>query len=189
MPLNEIASHRPQVRGYDELTSISSLPVASAYRCATEGCAVPPQDIGIQAVSLSPYCSGVAGPHHTHLLVSPALLNMLLFPFFPFGSGSVVRLGVISPERRPTVLAIHSVRDTAHPLNAHGSLVMMSDLGNCSNDWHSLNHRFPCLFITACRPSPFSLSGFTRITLNLFRKDRTDFHCLLCPLQTAIWVL
>ncbi|MCH8295935.1 hypothetical protein IH992_33060 [Candidatus Poribacteria bacterium] len=64
MPFNEIASHRPQVRGYHEQTSNSWLPVASAYRRATEGCAVPPLDIGIQAVSLSPYRSGVAGPHH-----------------------------------------------------------------------------------------------------------------------------
>src|SRR5215467_8668418 len=44
--------------------------------------------------------------------------NMLLSPR-PFGSRSVVRLGVISPELRPPLAAIPSVRDTAHFLLAY----------------------------------------------------------------------
>src|SRR5262252_2562091 len=42
------------------------------YRRATDECAVPPLDIGIRAMQLSPYRAGVAGPCHTRLLTSPA---------------------------------------------------------------------------------------------------------------------
>src|SRR6266436_4857419 len=35
-------------------------------------CAVPPLEIGVQAVSLSPYRTGLAGPHRTRLPMSPA---------------------------------------------------------------------------------------------------------------------
>src|SRR5574341_443246 len=40
-------------------------------RCGDE-CAVPPLGMGMQAVELSPYHAGLAGRHHTRLLVSPA---------------------------------------------------------------------------------------------------------------------
>ncbi len=39
----------------------------------------------------------------------------------PFGSRSGGRLGVICPELRPPLVAIPSVRDTAHAFIAHGS--------------------------------------------------------------------
>src|SRR5215475_14857772 len=42
------------------------------YRRAPDECAVPPLDIGIRAIQLSPYRAGVAGPCHTRLLTSPA---------------------------------------------------------------------------------------------------------------------
>src|SRR5262252_9946665 len=42
------------------------------YKRATNECEVPPLDIGVQAIQLSPYRSGVAGPPHTRLLRSPA---------------------------------------------------------------------------------------------------------------------
>src|SRR5215510_14851080 len=42
------------------------------YRRAPDECAVPPLDIGIRAMQLSPYRAGVAGPCHTRLLTSPA---------------------------------------------------------------------------------------------------------------------
>src|SRR2546427_5210275 len=51
---------------------------------------------------------------------APRFTNMLLSPR-PFGSRSVVRLGVIDPELRPPLVAIPSVRDTAHTFIAHGS--------------------------------------------------------------------
>src|SRR6266851_8452150 len=47
--------------------------MASEYRCATDECAVPPLEIGIQTIQFSPYRSGVAGPQRTHLPLSPAL--------------------------------------------------------------------------------------------------------------------
>src|SRR6266581_8294585 len=48
---------------------------------------------------------------------APRFTNMLLSPR-PFGSRSVVRLGVIDPELRPPLVAIPSVRDTAHAFTA-----------------------------------------------------------------------
>src|ERR671938_79078 len=42
------------------------------YKRATNECEFPPLDIGVQAIQLSPYRSGVAGPQHTRLLLSPA---------------------------------------------------------------------------------------------------------------------
>src|SRR6266581_1811816 len=50
----------------------------------------------------------------------PRFPNMLLSPR-PFGSRLVVRLGVIDPELRPPLVAIHSVRDTAHTFASYGS--------------------------------------------------------------------
>src|SRR6266566_8059896 len=49
----------------------------------------------------------------------PRFINMLLSPR-PFGSRSVVHLGVIHPELRPPLVAIPSVRDTAHAFTAPG---------------------------------------------------------------------
>src|SRR5262249_53763071 len=42
------------------------------YKRATNECEFPPLGIGVQAIQLSPYRSGVAGPPHTRLLWSPA---------------------------------------------------------------------------------------------------------------------
>jgi hypothetical protein len=50
MSLNKFATYRPLVRAYHEQKSDSWLLMASVYRRATEGCAVPSLDIGIQAV-------------------------------------------------------------------------------------------------------------------------------------------
>ena len=50
----------------------------------------------------------------------PRFTTMLLSPR-PFGSRSVVHLGVIDPELRPPLVAIPSVRDTAHTFTASGA--------------------------------------------------------------------
>jgi len=42
------------------------------YRRAPDECAIPPLDIRVRAMQLSPYRAGVAGPCHTRLLTSPA---------------------------------------------------------------------------------------------------------------------
>ena len=47
------------------------------YRRAPDECAVPPLDIGVRAMQLSPYRAGLAGRHGTRLPVPPA---------FPTGS-------------------------------------------------------------------------------------------------------
>src|SRR6266852_4726 len=51
----------------------NGLPLAALHhrRCSSE-CAVPPLEIGIQAVSLSPYHAGLAGRYLQRLPVSPA---------------------------------------------------------------------------------------------------------------------
>ena len=54
---------------------------------------------------------------------APRFPTMLLSPR-PFGSRLGGRLGVISPELRPPLVAIPSVRNTAHTFMAHGSSVM-----------------------------------------------------------------
>jgi hypothetical protein len=127
MPLNELAAHRPPVRAYHERKLNPWLPMASAFRRATEECEVPPLDIGVQAIPAlaislrrcraTAYTSSAA-PRFTDMLLSPR----------PFGSRLVVRLGVICPELRPTLLAILSVRDTAHSLPSHGSSISNAPL-------------------------------------------------------------
>ena len=119
MPLNELIVHRPPVRVYHERNYNPWLPMASAFRRATEGCDVPPLVIGIQAIPAlaislrrcraTTYTSSIV-PRFTLIAISH---DMLLSPF-PFGSRLVVRLGVICPELRPPLVAILSVRDTAH---------------------------------------------------------------------------
>ena len=63
-------AHRPR-RGHGR-KSIPCIPMASEYRRAPDECAVPPLDIGVWAIQLSPYRAGVAGPSHTRLQASPA---------------------------------------------------------------------------------------------------------------------
>src|ERR1700716_1910036 len=46
--------------------------MASDSRRATDECELPPLDIGVRAIQLSPYRAGVAGPYHTRLLIPPA---------------------------------------------------------------------------------------------------------------------
>src|SRR5215475_5874108 len=62
--------HRPR-RGMEE-TRFHTYRWRRVYRRATDECAVPPLDIGVRAMQLSPYRAGVAGPCHTRLLTSPA---------------------------------------------------------------------------------------------------------------------
>jgi hypothetical protein len=47
--------------------------MASVSRHAPDECAVPPLDIGVQAMQLSPYRTGVAGLYHPCLPIHPAL--------------------------------------------------------------------------------------------------------------------
>ena len=119
MPLNELIVHRPSVRAYHERKTNPWLPMASAFRRATEGCAVPSLVIGIQAIPALAIslrrCRAIAYTSSAIPRFTPTASSrdMLLSPR-PFGSRLVVRLRVLYPELRPPLVAILSVRDTAH---------------------------------------------------------------------------
>src|ERR671923_727878 len=72
MPFNAFARHRPSRKAYHRRNAIPWLAMASDSRRATDECEVPPLDIGVRAMQLSPYRAGVAGPCPTRLLTSPA---------------------------------------------------------------------------------------------------------------------
>src|SRR4029453_14663669 len=72
MPFNAFARHRPSRKAYHRRNSILWLAMASDSRRATDECELPPLDIGVRAMQLSPYRTGVAGPYHTRLLLRPA---------------------------------------------------------------------------------------------------------------------
>jgi len=72
MPFNALTEHRPPSKACDEQNLNPSLSMASAYRRATDECAVPPLGIEVRTIQLSPYRAGVAGPCHTRLLAPPA---------------------------------------------------------------------------------------------------------------------
>src|SRR5712691_5974933 len=72
MPLNALAGHRPACKAYHGRKVIPWLMMASDSRRGTDECALPPLDIGVRAMPLSPYRAGVAGPSHTRLLILPA---------------------------------------------------------------------------------------------------------------------
>src|SRR4029450_4958694 len=72
MPFNALTGHRPSAKAWPGRKSIPCLPIALEYRRAPNECAVPPLDIGVWTIQLSPYRAGVAGPGYTRLLTSPA---------------------------------------------------------------------------------------------------------------------
>ena len=81
---------------------------------------LPPLDIGVQANrALAISLRRCRAPAYTSSAVL-RFTDMLLSPR-PFGSRLVVHLGVLYPELRPPLVAILSVRDTAHSFPAHGS--------------------------------------------------------------------
>src|SRR5262245_46576395 len=97
--------------------------MASDYRCATDECAAStPGDWDSNNAVLALSLRRCRTTTYTSSVV-PRFINMLLSPR-PFGSRSVVRLGVMISELRPPLVAIPSVRDTAHTFAAHGSSVM-----------------------------------------------------------------
>jgi hypothetical protein len=97
---------------------------------------------------------------------APRFTDMRLFPF-PFGSRSVVRLGVMCPELRPSLVAIHSVRDTAHGFPAPGSSGGLAS---------AIRPKCPKL--------PTSLSPARRLTLSL--RPSMSGQCCLCRLRLPV---
>ena len=72
MPFNAFTRHRPSRKAYHRRNAIPWLAMASDCRRTTDECELPPLDIGVRAMQLSPYRTGVAGPYHTRLLLRPA---------------------------------------------------------------------------------------------------------------------
>ena len=113
MTLNEIVSHRPLDRGYPERKRYSGLPMASEYKRATDErarSATGHCDSGSVAFTISPRCCRASPYTFSGVL---RFTDMLL-SLRPFGVRLVVHLEVISPELRPPLGAILSVRTTAH---------------------------------------------------------------------------
>jgi hypothetical protein len=112
------------------------------YRRATNECAVPPLDIGVWAIQLSPYRVGVAGPCHTRLLTSPAF-QPCSCPLALSGLGKVVasessalNSGHLWWQFRPCV--------TRRTLSAHPALQ-----GEAFRCWD---------YAQLCHPFPFDIS-------------------------------
>ena len=135
----------------------------TASRRGRSACAVPPLEMGIQAVELSPYHAGLAGPHHTRLLMSPASPTCSC-PLWLSPSGKSD-----DPEA-PLRTSLDSVEDSAprpaaHTFTAHGSstcVALSCSMVRVSSWWQCLwsSCRFPCLLFlwlpsTWCTSSRF----------------------------------
>jgi hypothetical protein len=70
--LHVLVAHRPSRAGYVPQNSNGTLVMAPHPRRGRSECAVPPLEIGVQAIQLSPYHAGLAGRHPTRLPVTPA---------------------------------------------------------------------------------------------------------------------
>src|SRR5262252_6607397 len=110
----------------------------------------------------------------------PRFTNMLLSPR-PFGSRSVVRLGVIYPELRPPLVAIPSVRDTAHTFASYGSRER-----DVMGHFHFASSTAPSPW-TALRVRWVPLYYFPTLSLRAFALcaafPRSDYYALFDCLQ------
>jgi hypothetical protein len=120
MPFNALAAHRPSAKAWHGRNSIPYIPMASGIQTCYRrvcGSTTGHWGLGNPALTLSrrrcrtmPYTSSDISCFPT----------MLLFPR-PFGSRLGGRLGVICLELRPPLVAIRSVRDTAHSFPSSSS--------------------------------------------------------------------
>lgn len=78
MSLNEFITHRLSVRAYHKQKSNLWLPITSVYKRDTEGCAVPPLDIRVQAFSFN------------HIVQALQNRNMHVFCYFPLSEHALV---------------------------------------------------------------------------------------------------
>src|SRR5262245_50153563 len=133
--------------------------MASDYRCATDECAAstpgdwdstnPVLALSLRRCRTTAYTSSTV-PRFTNMLLSPR----------PFGSRSVVRLGVMSPEFRPPLVAIPSVRDTAHTFMVYGlaPAVILRDPRSVPSHFASSTGLHPW---TACAFAGYLCSGLS----------------------------
>jgi len=120
MPFNARTGPRPSRKASHERNLSPWLVMASDDRRAPDECEVPPLDIGVRAIQLSPYRAGVAGRHHTRLLLPPAF-QPCSCPLALSGRGQAVASESLCLELRPPPGAIRSVRTAAHDFSSSGS--------------------------------------------------------------------
>src|SRR5262249_60121823 len=82
-------------------------------------CAVPPLEIGVQAIQLSPYRAGLAGRHSTRLPMAPASPTCSCpLRLSPSGKSDDPE---VSLRTSPDCVRDSAPRTAAHPFSAHGS--------------------------------------------------------------------
>ena len=180
--MNALDGHRPSRRVYHRQKSNPWLAMASDYRCATDECAVPPLEIGVQTIQFSPYRSGVAGPQRTHLPLLPALPTCSC-PLALSGLGKLfasesltLNSGHLWWQFRPCV-----TRRTLSPHTAHERGILRER--SISPAPRCIPHGQLCAFAgylcTVSRPSPSGPSPCARLS-----RTRTTL-----PYLTACWAL
>src|SRR5215813_1279816 len=152
------------------------------YRRAPDECAVPPLDIGVRAMQLSPYRAGVAGPCHTRLLTSPAFqpcccsLALSGLGEAVASESSALNSGLLRRQFLPCV-----TWRTLSPHTAHGRGILWER--SISPAPRCIPHGQLCAFAgylcTVSRPSPSGPSPCARLS-----RTRTTM-----PYLTACWAL
>ena len=109
---------------------------------ATNECEFPPLDIGVQAIQLSPYRSGVAGPPHTRLLLSPAF-QPCACPLALSGPGqavasesSALNSGPLRGQFTPCVTWRTLSISSSFPVTYNGTW-RRPGCSRCSASWHA----------------------------------------------------
>src|SRR5712691_9142300 len=111
--------------------------------------------------------------------VTPRFPTMRLSPR-PFGSRSGGRLGVICPELRPPLVAIPSVRDTAHTFASYGSREkdIMGNVHFASSTEHSPWTALRVRWVPLYRFPTLSLRAFAMYTAFPRSDSYALFDCL-----------
>jgi hypothetical protein len=120
----------------------------AASRRGRDACAVPPLEIGMQAVELSPYHAGLAGRHHTRLPMAPASPTCSgPLRLSPSGQSDDPE---VSLRTSPDCVRDSAPRPAAHSFPAHGSstcVALSCSMVRVNSWWQCLwsSCRFPCL--------------------------------------------
>src|SRR5712691_1087725 len=144
-----LTGHRPSRKAYHERNLSPWFVMASDDRRGADECEVPPLDIGVRAIQLSPYRTGVAGRHHTRLLLPPAF-QPCSCPLALSGLGQAVASESLCLELRPPPGAIRSVRTTAHSFPSSSSSLANAP---CGTRWCHGEH------LAVPQPSPYVLGA------------------------------
>ena len=117
--MNVLAAHRPSREGYVLQKPHSTLMMAPPPRRGRGECAVPPLEIGIQAIQLSPYRAGLAGRHPTRLPMAPASPTCSCpLQLSPSGKSDDPEASL---RTSPNCVRDSAPRPAAHAFIAHGS--------------------------------------------------------------------